>query len=180
MSSTLIFTNLYEGLSRDMHLCTCNHLSTRPLDSLHVCLELSRAVLIGFGWRASFSSQKFKSTIWWCWHLPIIGGFFKKMWSNTFAFRKNIEGSSSFLGVSLRTFLCLTFSGGVSEDVGNGIWLLGWSRSPLAKGLLAEECYFQTIILIPNEDGDFCGIRLAEVVWKTVTGILNCRLAAAI
>ena len=48
------------------------------------------------------------------------------------------------------------------------------------KGHLAEECTWKTFVLIPKGNGDFRGIGLVEVVWNTMTGILNCRLMVAI
>ena len=36
-----------------------------------------------------------------------------------------------------------------------------------------EECVWKTDVLIPKGNGDFCGIRMFEVFWKTVKSILN-------
>ena len=47
-------------------------------------------------------------------------------------------------------------------------------------GTLAEECTWQTVILIPKGKGDFQGIGLVEVLWKAVARLLNCRLTEAI
>ena len=43
-----------------------------------------------------------------------------------------------------------------------------------------EECAWQTFVLIPKGVGYLQRIRLVEVLWKTVKGILNFRFAAAI
>ena len=43
-----------------------------------------------------------------------------------------------------------------------------------------EECVWNTDVLIPKGNGDFCGIGLFEVLWKTVKSILNFRHTAAI
>ena len=43
-----------------------------------------------------------------------------------------------------------------------------------------RNCAWHTAVLIPKWNGDFQGIRLVEVLWKTVMGILNRCLVAAI
>ena len=48
------------------------------------------------------------------------------------------------------------------------------------KGHLAEECTWQTVILISKGKRNYRGIGILEVLWKTVTGILNCLIMAAI
>ena len=58
--------------------------------------------------------------------------------------------------------------------------VVGLIQAAFCKGHLAEECAWQTIILIPKGNGDFRGIGLVEVLWKMVTGILNRRREAAI
>ena len=45
---------------------------------------------------------------------------------------------------------------------------------------LTEECTRQTAILTPKGNGNFRGIGLMEVLWKTVTEILNCLLRTVI
>ena len=45
---------------------------------------------------------------------------------------------------------------------------------------LVEDCTWQTVFPIPNGDKEFCGIGMVEVLWKTVTGILNRRLTVEI
>ena len=57
---------------------------------------------------------------------------------------------------------------------------VGLIQAAFCKGHLTEECTWGTILLIPKENGNFCVIRLVEVLWKTVTGILNCRLTKGI
>ena len=39
---------------------------------------------------------------------------------------------------------------------------------------------WKTVVLIPKGKGDFRGIGLVEVLWKTITSLLNLRIAAAI
>ena len=55
---------------------------------------------------------------------------------------------------------------------------VGLIQAAFRKGHLAEECACQTIIVIPKGNGDFCYIGLVEVLWKTVTGVLDRRLTA--
>ena len=43
-----------------------------------------------------------------------------------------------------------------------------------------EECAWKTDVLIPKWNGDFRGIGLFEVLWKTVKSVLNFRPTAAI
>ena len=47
-------------------------------------------------------------------------------------------------------------------------------------GTLAEEFTCQIVILIPKCKGDFLGIGLIEVLWKSIASLLNRRLMAAI
>ena len=42
------------------------------------------------------------------------------------------------------------------------------------EGQLAEECAWQAVVLIHKGGGDFRGIDVVEVIWKIVTGIMNC------
>ena len=58
--------------------------------------------------------------------------------------------------------------------------IVGLIQVDYCKGYHAEECEWQTVFIIQKGNGDFRGIRLVEVLWKTVTGIPNCRLAGAI
>ena len=57
---------------------------------------------------------------------------------------------------------------------------VGLIQDAFCKGHLVEECTWRTIVLIPKGTGNFCGIRLVKVLWKTVTGILNRRLTTEI
>ena len=43
-----------------------------------------------------------------------------------------------------------------------------------------EEDTWQAVVLLPKGGGDYHGIGLVEVVWKSVKTILNCRFAASI
>ena len=43
-----------------------------------------------------------------------------------------------------------------------------------------EECNWQTVVLTPKGNNNYQGIGIVEVLLKTVTGILNCRIMAAI
>ena len=48
-------------------------------------------------------------------------------------------------------------------------------------GTLYDKSMWYTVALIPNEYGkDFGGIDLMEILWKTITGILNLRLKSEI
>ena len=41
-------------------------------------------------------------------------------------------------------------------------------------GTLAEECTWQVVVLIPKgKSGNFRGIGLVEVIWKTMSSLLN-------
>ena len=57
---------------------------------------------------------------------------------------------------------------------------VGLIKAVFFEGNLAEECAWQTVVLILKGNGDFCGICLVEVLWKTVPGILNRCLTTAI
>ena len=47
-------------------------------------------------------------------------------------------------------------------------------------GTLAEECTWQTFVLIPKGEGDFQEIGLFEVLWKAIASLLHCQVTAAI
>ena len=48
-------------------------------------------------------------------------------------------------------------------------------------GKMAEELMWQMVVLIPKgQRGDFRGIGLVEVIWKTMSSLLKRRLTAAI
>ena len=44
-------------------------------------------------------------------------------------------------------------------------------QAAFREGHLTEECAWKTIVLIPKGNGNFRGIGLLDVIWKTVTGI---------
>ena len=49
-------------------------------------------------------------------------------------------------------------------------------QSDFHNGTIDDEITCQTVVLIPKaNDGDLQGISLAEVLWKTLTGLHNCR-----
>ena len=57
--------------------------------------------------------------------------------------------------------------------------VVGEIQEAFHKGHLTEECVCQTVILIPKGNVYFRGIGLVEVIWNTVTEILNhCMMAA--
>ena len=58
--------------------------------------------------------------------------------------------------------------------------VIGLIQTDFHEGHLAEDCARQTFILIQNRNGDFRSIGMVEVLWKTVMGILNCRLISEI
>ena len=53
-------------------------------------------------------------------------------------------------------------------------------QSAFLDGHTAEDCTWQKVFLVPKGGGDFQGIFLVEVLWKTVMGILNLRLVVVI
>ena len=57
---------------------------------------------------------------------------------------------------------------------------IGLIQAAFREGDLAEECAWKTVVPIPKGNGNFRGIGLVEILWKTVTGILNRRLTATI
>ena len=61
--------------------------------------------------------------------------------------------------------------------MGEGIRLI---QAAFSKGHLMEECTCKTIVLIQKGNGEYQGIGIVEVLWKTVTGIPNFRLMAVI
>ena len=58
--------------------------------------------------------------------------------------------------------------------------VVGMIQATFHEGYLKEECAWYTVFLIPKGYVAFRSIVLVEVMWKTVTRILNRRLAAAI
>ena len=57
---------------------------------------------------------------------------------------------------------------------------IGLIQAAFREGDLAEECAWKTVVPIPKGNGNFRGIGLVDILWKTVTGILNCHLTAEI
>ena len=57
---------------------------------------------------------------------------------------------------------------------------IGLIQADFREGRLAKECAWKTVVLILKVNDDFHGIGLVELMWKTVTGILNFRLTAVI
>ena len=49
--------------------------------------------------------------------------------------------------------------------------VVGLIHPDFCKGNLTAEFTWKTVVLIPKGGGNFCGIRLVEFLWKTVTGI---------
>ena len=58
--------------------------------------------------------------------------------------------------------------------------VIGLIQAYFHEGRLSEECACQIAILIPKGEGNFHRTGLVKFLWKTVTGILNRRLAEAI
>ena len=52
--------------------------------------------------------------------------------------------------------------------------VVGLIQANFREGHLEEECACHTIALNSKGGGNFSGIRLVEVLWKNVMGILNC------
>ena len=53
-------------------------------------------------------------------------------------------------------------------------------RLAFRDGVLPEEAAWLAVVLIPKGGGDYRGIGLVEVIWKTVAVILNCHFTATI
>ena len=45
---------------------------------------------------------------------------------------------------------------------------------------MTVEFTWQMVVIIPNGSGDFRGIFMVEVLWKTITGVINCRIVAVV
>ena len=45
---------------------------------------------------------------------------------------------------------------------------------------LPTECTWQTVVIIPKGGGDFRGIRLIELLWKSLSGVIHRRIGAAV
>ena len=54
------------------------------------------------------------------------------------------------------------------------------TQASFHEGQLPEECTWKTVVLISKGKGDFCGIVLVKVLWKTLKVILNHRLMVVI
>ena len=66
---------------------------------------------------------------------------------------------------------------GDTPDATNWLKVLPIAQAVLRDGTMANDCTWQTVVLIPKGSiGDFRGIRLVKVLWKTVTSLLNFRL----
>ena len=110
MLSKLILTSLYGGSYGAMQSYIFNHRSMHISDGLNICPALSSMALLRFGWQGRFSSNNFSPAFWRSWHLPIIGIFsFAMCVIQHLGLLENLEGSSPFLGVPLRLFICLIF-----------------------------------------------------------------------
>ena len=57
---------------------------------------------------------------------------------------------------------------------------VGLIQAAFSNGKLVEKCAWKAGVLIPKGNGDFHGTRLVKALFKTVIGILNCHLTAAI
>ena len=67
-----------------------------------------------------------------------------------------------------------------SPDATNWLKVVAIVQAALQDGTLAEECMWQTVVLITKGKGDFRGIGLIEVLWKAIASLLNHRLTVAI
>ena len=67
-----------------------------------------------------------------------------------------------------------------SSDDTNWLKVVAIVQAAFQDRALAEECIWQTVVLIPAGRGDFQGILLVEIIWKAIASLLNCRLIAAI
>ena len=48
------------------------------------------------------------------------------------------------------------------------------------EGRLLDKCTWNMFVLIPKGNGEFRGIGLVEVLWNTVSGMINCRIVLAV
>ena len=67
-----------------------------------------------------------------------------------------------------------------SPDATNWLKVVAFMQAALRDGTLAEECTWQTVVLITKEKGYFRGVGLFEVLWKAIASLLNRRLTAVI
>ena len=66
-------------------------------------------------------------------------------------------------------------------DTTNCLEVVDIVQAALHDGTLANECMWKKVILIPKEaSGDFRGVGLVEVLWKTVISFLNHQLTTSI
>ena len=79
----------------------------------------------------------------------------------------------------LRTWLSVT-SREESPDDTHWQKVAALVQAAFWEGRLAEECMWQTVVLIPKGHSNLCGIGLVEVLRKAVSGITNLRLNSAI
>ena len=80
-------------------------------------------------------------------------------------------------------------TGGEGKEVRRGttpVEVSNWERlvdifqTAFRLGRLVEENMWQTVVLIPKGEGDYCDIGLVELMWKVVAENLNCRLTSSI
>ena len=66
------------------------------------------------------------------------------------------------------------------EEEGEELWgkVVELTQMAFREGKLSEEATWQAMVMIPKVKGEFRGIGLVEVVWKLLTLILHCQLAA--
>ena len=67
-----------------------------------------------------------------------------------------------------------------SPDANNWMKVFAIMQLEFREGTLDEKFMFQKFVITPKGRGDFRGIGLVEVLWKTVASLLNHRLTAGI
>ena len=65
-------------------------------------------------------------------------------------------------------------------DATNWLKVVAIVQAAFCNRTLAEECMWQTVVLISKGKGYFQGIGLVEILWKSVASLLNRRLTAVI
>ena len=67
-----------------------------------------------------------------------------------------------------------------SPDATNCLKVVAIVQAAFQDRKLAEECMWQTVVLIPKGEGDFRGVGIVKVLWKAIEILVNYRLTAAL
>ena len=69
----------------------------------------------------------------------------------------------------------------IYPDPGNWEKVVAIIQAAFREGELTALCAWQTVVMILKGGGtDFRGIGLVEVLWKAISGIINCRISPSI